>query len=188
MNPDDNLRAGKAGLEPLKTDSHLLVAEVYEDLRRLAASYLERERRDHTLQPTALLHEAYLKLGPKIVEHCKDPTHFRALAASAMRQILVDHARSRKRIKRGGDALRITLSLVDASTEEPDAEILALDEALGSLAKVDARKARVVELRFFGGMSCQEAATVLDIAPKTAEADWYFARAWLRKEMTQAAG
>ncbi|MBK7403101.1 MAG: sigma-70 family RNA polymerase sigma factor [Phycisphaerales bacterium] len=153
----------------------------YEALRGLAAAFLRHERADHTLQPTALVHEAYLKL-----DHAgdwKSETHFQAVAANAMRQILVDHARARATQKRGGDWVRVTLSAGVASEAGPDIDLLALDEALRELAKLDPRKARVVELRFFGGLTCAESAEEIGISPKTAEADWYFARAWLREKL-----
>lgn len=156
----------------------------YEALRGLAAAYLHTERRDHTLQPTALVHEAYLKLASGSSDW-RSQTHFQAIAANAMRQILVDHARARNTQKRGGDWLRVTLSHEAAATPGADVDLLALDEALNKLAELDERKARVVELRFFGGMTCAEAAEEVGVSPKTAEADWYFARAWLRERLAE---
>lgn len=156
---------------------------VYDALRGLAAAYLHRERADHTLEPTALVHEAYIKLAGK--DDWKSQTHFQAVAANAMRQILVDHARAKKTQKRGGDRLRVTLSAEAAAEGGPDIDILALDEALTRLASIDERKARVVELRFFGGLTCAEAAEEVGVSPKTAEADWYFARAWLRERLRE---
>jgi len=163
--------------------------EVYAELKRLAAFHLQRERADHTLQPTALVHEAYMKLAGRVNaadNAAQSQNEFRALASHAMRQILVDHARKRNTDKRGGSWLRITLD--DAVGEDHDRELdlLALDEAMEGLAKLDARKCRVVELRFFGGLTCEEAAKELRISPKTAEADWYMARAWLRSKLTGA--
>lgn len=156
---------------------------IYDALRGLAAAYLHQERRDHTLQPTALVHEAYLKLAGK--DDWKSQTHFQAVAANAMRQILVDHARAKKAQKRGGDWVRVTLSAEAAAQGAPDIDILALDDALSCLAEIDQRKARVVELRFFGGLTCAEAAEEVGVSPKTAEADWYFARAWLRERLSE---
>jgi RNA polymerase sigma factor (TIGR02999 family) len=153
--------------------------EVYNDLHRIAGDYLRRERRNHTLQPTALVHEAYLKLANR--HEWKSVTHFRAVASNAMRQVLVDHARRRARQKRGGDRVPLTTNIAFESIG--DIEVLALNEALDALAQLDERKARVVELRFFGGLTAREAAEVLGIAPKTAEADWYFARAWLHERL-----
>jgi len=156
-----------------------LAREVYEDLHRIAGAYLRRERADHTLQPTALVHEAYVKIANR--GRWKSATHFRAVASSAMRQILVDYARRRGRLRRRGH--RITLSTNIAFEADRDIEVLALDEALHALAKLDERKARVVELRFFGGLTAREAGSELGIAQKTAEADWYFARAWLHDRL-----
>lgn len=156
-----------------------LAPDAYDTLRRIAASYLERERAGHTLQPTALVHEAFIRLSDGSYA---DESHFRAAAATAMRRILVDHARARGADKRGGGRLHITL--VDGVTaEEPDIDLLALDEAIRALSGLSARRARVVELRFFGGMTAAEIGATLGIATKTADADWYFARAWLRKRL-----
>ncbi len=164
-----------------------LAREAYEALRGLAAAYLHRERRDHTLQPTALVHEAYLKLAGGASDW-KSQTHFQAIASNAMRQILVDHARARNSQKRGGNWLRVTLSPNTAATPGLDVDVLALDDALHQLAALDERKARVVELRFFGGLTCAEAAEEVGVSPKTAEADWYFARAWLREKLSERDG
>lgn len=178
MGVDQEPRAEAPG--PPSADAYANAA--YGALRGLAASYLHRERPDHTLQPTALVHEAFLKLAG--AGGWTSLTHFQAVAANAMRQILIDHARARGTRKRGGDRLRVTLTEDAASTTGGDIDLLALDEALRELARLDARKARVVELRFFGGMTCAEAASEVGVAPKTAEADWYFARAWLRERLS----
>jgi RNA polymerase sigma factor (TIGR02999 family) len=164
-----------------RSDAPELVALVYDQLHRIAAGYLRQERADHTLQPTALVHEAYMKVadGPG----WKDEAHFRASASRAMRQVLVDHARARGRHKRGGDRDRILLTTGVAFETERDLDVLALDEALDALAALDGRKARVVELRFFGGLSARESSEILGIARKTVEADWYFARAWLHARL-----
>lgn len=157
----------------------------YSALRGLAAAYLHAERPDHTLQPTALVHEAYVKLASmEGAQAWNGKTHFQAVAANAMRQILVDHARRRATQKRGGDWLRITLTPDVAATPARDVEMLALDEALRELEQLDSRKARIVELRFFGGLTNAEAAAELGVSKKTAEADWYFARAWLRAKLS----
>ncbi len=156
-----------------------LARAVYGDLHRIAGEYLRRERADHTLQPTALVHEAYLKVANR--DEWKSATHFRAVASNAMRQVLVDHARARGRLKRGGNRLTLTTNI--ALEHDRDIEVIALDEALTALAQFDERKARVVELRFFGGLTAREAADTLGIAQKTAEADWYFARAWLHERL-----
>jgi RNA polymerase sigma factor (TIGR02999 family) len=157
----------------------------YDALRGLAAAYLHRERDNHTLQPTALVHEAYVKLAKADGgSDWKSRTHFQAVAANSMRQILVDHARRRASLKRGGDWARITLSAAQLSDGSDDVDVVALDDAMRELAALDSRKMRVVELRFFGGMTCVEAAAELGVSPKTAEADWYFARAWLRDKLS----
>lgn len=156
-----------------------LAKQVYDDLHRIAGEYLQRERANHTLQPTALVHEAYVKVANR--DEWKSATHFRAVASNAMRQVLVDHARRRGRLKRGGD--RVVLTTNFAFEPDRDVDVLALDEALSELAQLDNRKARVVELRFFGGLTSRESAEVLGIAQKTAEADWYFARAWLHDRL-----
>lgn len=162
-----------------RDDIPQLARAVYEDLHRIAGEYLRRERADHTLQPTALVHEAYLKVAHR--DQWKSATHFRAVASNAMRQVLVDHARRRGRQKRRGDRVLLTTNV--AFEPDRDVEVLALDEALSALAELDARKSRVVELRFFGGLTAREAAETLGIAQKTAEADWYFARAWLHERL-----
>ena len=166
--------------------SGALARTAYEALRGLAAAYLHRERRDHTLQPTALVHEAYVKLAQsKNAGGWKSRTHFQAVAASAMRQILVDHARRRATDKRGGDWQKITLSAAAVSTDAADVDVMALDEAMRELAELDERKARVVELRFFGGLSVDEVASVLGVSRRTVESDWYFARAWLQSQLDE---
>ena len=152
---------------------------MYDDLHRIAGEYLRRERVDHTLQPTALVHEAYLKLANR--DEWKSATHFRAVASNAMRQVLVDHARRRGRHKRDGNRMPLTTNV--AIELDRDVDVLALDEALAALAQLDERKSRVVELRFFGGLTAREVGQVLGIAQKTAEADWYFARAWLHERL-----
>jgi RNA polymerase sigma factor (TIGR02999 family) len=160
--------------------------EVYGALRGLAAAYLHQEREDHTLQPTALVHEAFVKLASgKGGAAWNDRAHFQALASNAMRQILVDHARRRASQKRGGGWIRVSLSEAGEAAAPEDVDLLALDEALRELEKHDARKVSVVELRFFGGLTGAQAARHLGIAERTAEADWYFARAWLRSRLAE---
>lgn len=171
------LRAGNRSAE-----SRLLPL-VYDELRRRARRYLRAERPDHTLQPTALVHEAYLRLAGQNGVDWQNRTHFFAVAAQVMRRILVDHARAHKAEKRGGHEPRIALEEGLAFTEEKSAELLALDEALARLAERDPRQARVVELRFFGGLSEDEAAEVLGISTRTLKRDWSVARAWLYKEV-----
>lgn len=159
------------------------IATLYDELREVAAIYCSRERRDNTLQPTALLHEVYLKLEKRVGLTWDHATQFRAVAATAMRQILVDSARARLTEKRGGGCVRTLLEPDDAIAETPEVDLLDLESALQELASLDERKFRVVELRFFGGLTSDQAAEALSIAPKTAEADWYVARAWLRKRL-----
>lgn len=156
-----------------------LVPIVYDELRRLAGAYLRRERVDHTLQPTALAHEAWLRLVDATRVAWRDRAQFLAIAARTMRQILVDHARAHQAQKRGGDAVRVTLSDTPAGVGRPDLDVLAVEEALQALAELDERKARVVELRFFGGLTETEAAHALGVSQTTVENDWRFARAWL---------
>jgi RNA polymerase sigma factor (TIGR02999 family) len=155
------------------------------ELRRLARSYLRRERAGHTLQTTALINEAYVRLIDSRRVHWENRAHFYGLAARVMRQILVDFSRRRNYQKRGGGLHQITL--VDAFAVEPgkDPDLLALDEALQELAKVDERKAQVVEMRFFGGLTEKEVAFALNVSPETARRDWRLARAWLLRRLTQ---
>lgn len=156
-----------------------LLPLVYDELRRLAALQLANDRPGETLNPTALVHEAYLRLvGEGNERRYHDRAHFFAAAATAMRHIRIDQARRKKTQKRGGDVQRLELDEVAAPT--PDDELLALDEALTQLAAQDARKAQLVELRFFAGLTNDQAAAVLGISPTTADRDWAFARAWLR--------
>ncbi len=152
---------------------------VYDELHRLAARYLGRERPDHTLQPTALVHEAYLRLVRQREVDWRNRAQFLGLAAGIMRRILVNHARDRAAAKRSGDRERVSLSLVEAPSGGRDLDLLALEAALDRLAELDPRKARVVELRFFGGLTMEEIAAVLEISRATVERDWSFARAWL---------
>ncbi len=161
-----------------------LLPVVYDELRRVAAAYLARERVDHTLQPTALVHEAYLKLVDQTALRYEGRAQFFALAARAMRQILVDHARTKGRLKRGGGGARLTLDDNQPTpTELSIPDLLAIDEALEKLSRLDERKARLVEMRFFAGLSSDEAAEALGIARSTAAEDWRFTKAWLRREL-----
>lgn len=152
---------------------------VYEELRRLAASYLSRERPDHTLQPTALVHEAYLRLINQRRVDWRNRAQFVGLTAGIMRRILVNHARDRGAAKRAGNRERVSLSLVNAAAGAADVDLIALEDALERLALLDERKARVVELRFFGGLTVEEIAAVLEVSRATIEREWSFARAWL---------
>ncbi len=160
-----------------------LLPVVYHELRGLAQRRLAAERADHTLQATALVHEAYMKLIDQREVRWQNRAHFFGVAALAMRRILVNHAKAKGRIKRGGGGAKVELTDGAAVTAGPDLDIVALDEALKGLALVDERAARVVELRFFGGMSVEETAEVLGIAPATVKRDWTLARAWLLREI-----
>ena len=159
-----------------------LMDAVYGELRRLARGYLRRERPDHSLRPTALVHEAYLKLVDQRRVRWESRAHFFAIAAHLMRRILVDHARAHKAAKRGGGA-RVPLLDIDAGAPAPDVEILALDRALDRLEAIDQRRSQLVELRFFGGLTVDETAAVLAVAPITVKRDWVLARAWLYREL-----
>lgn len=161
-----------------------LMPLVYEELCRLAHHYMRGERPGHTLQTTALVNEAYLRLTDYRRVRWQERTQFFALAAQLMRRILIEYARSRDRQKRGGGAVRVMLAEAEVLSPERSLELLALDEALTQLAKIDKRKARVVELRFFGGLDNKEIATVLEISPNTVTRDWRMAEAWLRRELT----
>ncbi len=162
-----------------------LLPLVYDELHRLAAARLAHEAPGQTLQPTALVHEAYLRLvGPDPVRPWDGKAHFYAAAAEAMRRILIDRARDRKRLKRGGGQNRRRLDLdgLVADDASPD-DLIDLDDALGRLAQIDARGAELVKLRLYGGLSLDEAASVLGVVRRTAERDWVFARAWLFKQL-----
>jgi RNA polymerase sigma-70 factor (ECF subfamily) len=160
-----------------------LLPAIYDELRGIASGYMRQERGDHTLQPTALVHEAYARLADQTKVPWSDAAHFRAIAAKVMRQVLVDHARKQGALKRGGDRIRVTLSGQAAPDGEQDLDVLILDEAMNQLRDLHERKARVVELIFFGGMTHAEAARVVCVSQKTIEADWYAARAWLGNRM-----
>src|SRR5438105_903650 len=153
------------------------------ELHRLAGSYLRRERPGHTLQTTALVNEAYLRLIDDSVVEWQNRAHFYGIAAQLMRRILVDHARRRRKLKRGGDPLRVSLTQAENAAPEPSADIIALDEALSSLAKLDPRKSQIVELKFFGGLQEEAIAEVLTISLRTVQREWSLARAWLYNEL-----
>lgn len=157
---------------------------VYEELRRLAHSYMGGERPDHTLQATALVNEAYLRLAERTRPHWQDRAHFFAGAARMMRHILVDHARRRQRVKRGSGVVNLELTEAAALVQEQAVHLVDLNEALERLEQLDRRASQVVELKYFGGMSYDEIAEVLSISGITVRRDWDFAKAWLRKELT----
>lgn len=173
------IRAGKPGAEAQ------LFALVYNELRRIAASFLRRERPDHTLQPTALVHEAYLRLVAQSDQSWENRAHFIGVGAHLMRQILVDYARKKHASKRGGHAQAVTLDDVALSQVHQMEELLALDEALSRLESLDGRQARIVELRFFGGLTEEEISQILGVSVRTVKRDWNVARAWLYAEITK---
>ncbi len=163
-----------------------LMPLVYDELHRLARRYMSRERAgDNTLQTTALVNEAYLRLINAHKVEWKDRVHFFAIAAKLMRRILVDFARARGYQKRGGDVSKVTLDEALAVSLEPDQDLVRLNEALDALAEFDARKARVVELRYFGGLTVEETAEVMKVAPITVIRDWNMAKLWLLRELKQ---
>jgi RNA polymerase sigma factor (TIGR02999 family) len=161
-----------------------LMPLVYQELRRLARSYMARERPGHTLATTGLVHEAYLRLVDQSVKW-QNRAHFFGVAAQMMRRVLIDHAKSQKRAKRGGGAVKISLDEPVVLSESRDKDLVALDEALCRLEKVDPQRGRIVELRFFGGLSNEEAAEVLAISPATVQRQWAGARAWLYHELSR---
>jgi RNA polymerase sigma factor (TIGR02999 family) len=161
-----------------------LMPVVYTELRQLAHQYMRRERPGHTMQTTALIHEAYLRLVDQNQVRWQHQAHFFGIAARLMRQILIEHARSHTRAKRGGGVGTISLDEAAIVSQARATELLALDDALERLATIDPRKSQVVELRFFGGLSVEEAAQVLNIAPNTVLRDWRMAKAWLRREIS----
>lgn len=163
-----------------------LMPLVYVELRRQAAGYLRRERSNHTLQPTALINEAYLKLIDQRDVKWQNRAHFFAIAAQAMRRILVDYARERKREKRGGAAENLPIEeALTIVSQEKSVDLVALDEALNKLAQFDERQAKVVELRYFSGLSIDETAEVLEVSNVTVRRDWNMAKAWLHQEITK---
>ena len=164
-------------------DREALLDAVYDRLRGLAEDQLRRERAGHTLQPTALVHEAYMKLAKQEKVRYQGRSHFCAVAAEAMRRILVDHARARNREKRGGGCRKVTVHDAYALTSNRDLELIALDEALERMRAISDRAATIVEQRIFGGLGSAETARMLDVTPRTVERDWKWAQAWLRREL-----
>ncbi len=167
-----------------------LIPVVYDELRRIAGAYMKRERPGQTIQPTALVHEAYLRLLKDKKQDWQGRTHFLAIAATSMRQILVERARAKHTEKRGGDRERITLeegALADrdetGAAGDVALDLLAIDEALDRLAEIDPQQARVVELRFFGGLTIEETAAAIEVSPATVKRHWAMAKAWLRREV-----
>jgi len=161
-----------------------LLPLIYRSLQKIARHHLNRERASHTLQTTALVHEAYLKLIDHNSVDWKNRAHFFAIASQAMRRILIDHARKQIAEKRGGDGEKISLDEIDAIAIKPDQTLLALDEALNELEKIDRQQSRIIELRYFGGLTVEETAEVLQISPRTVAREWAMARAWLYGNLT----
>ncbi len=168
-----------------RTALDALMPAVYGELRRLAARYLSRERSDHTLQPTALVNEAYLRLIDQHSVRWQNRAHFYGIAAQLMRRILVDHARGQAAAKRGGTAATLPLDQADAAAAPPEVDVVALDEALARLSAFDERQGRLVELRFFGGLTIEESAEVLGVSAATVKREWALAKAWLYRELNQ---
>ncbi len=162
-----------------------LLPLVYKELRRLAHFQLQKERPEHTLQSAALVHEAYLRLIGLKLPQWESRTHFFAIAAQLMRQILVDYARRHVAAKRGGGMCKLSLEDATMVSPQKDVDVISLDDALNALAKIDARQSRVVELRFFAGLSLREISKALEIAPATVQRDWTAARAWLYREISR---
>jgi RNA polymerase sigma factor (TIGR02999 family) len=183
MDPSSKVTATRALTAASRGDpraSAQLMPLVYDELRALAAAYLRRERPDHTLQPTALVHEAFLRLIDQPYAEYNGRTHFFAVAAAVVRRVLVDSARADKAAKRGGGWHRLTLEQAPESLSPRELDVLALEEALAELAELDERQCRVVELRFFGGLRVEDTAQVLGVSTRTVEEEWRMARAWLR--------
>ena len=160
-----------------------LIPVVYDELRRQAANYLRRERPGHTLQTTALIHEAYLRLINQQNIEWQNRAHFYAIAARLMREILVDHARKRQASKRGGSDIKVPLEEAMVVSPERSVDLVALDEALTRLAAIDAQQSRIVELRYFSGLSVEETAEVMAVSSRTVKRDWNVAKAWLRHQL-----
>ena len=187
--PNDDLtattnRLGAAGGGDAAAADQLMMA-VYGELHDLARWYLRRETPGHTLRPTALVHEAYLKMIDQQKVDWQGRTHFLAVAAQAMRRVLVDHARSKKRKKRGGSRRRLTLDEQLVIHRDCEEDIVAVDDALESLARLDAQQARIVEMRFFAGMKVDEVAAALGVSKRSVEREWTAARAWLRQQLSE---
>lgn len=163
-----------------------LMPLVYDELHRLAGAYLRRERREHTLQPTALVNEAYLKLVRQRNIRWQNRAQFFGVAAQLMRRILVDHARANSADKRGGDRVNVSLKNIGAFGTQAEADVLALHDVLNRLAEIDSDQSRIVELRFFGGLTIEETAEVMHVSHSTVEREWKIAKAWLKRELTRS--
>ena len=170
----------------MTADPHSLMPLVYDELRRIAAGYISRERRGQTLQATALVNEAFVRMAAEKARPFANRTHFLAIAALSMRQILVQRARARQAAKRGGVRERVTLTEGLLYGEPPEVDLLALDEALTRLAALDPEQAKIVELRYFGGLTVEETAAAVGISPATVKRQWAMARAWLKRAIDSA--
>ncbi len=162
-----------------------LMSAVYQDMRRLAMSHMDNERRNHTLQPTALVHEAYVKLLDQHRTDWKDRLHFFSIASRIIRRILIDHARATAAAKRGGSITRVSIGDYDVAAPARDVDLLALDEAMGELAQLDEQQARIVELRYFGGCTIDEIAELLSLGKRTVDRQWHAAKAWLFERLRE---
>jgi RNA polymerase sigma factor (TIGR02999 family) len=160
-----------------------LMSVVYDELRRMARRYMSSENPGHTLQPTALVHDAYLRLVDQSLVKWQNRAHFFGVAAQVIRHVLVDHARERHALKRGGASFKVTLTEDVIAAEHVDLDLVGLDDALQRLTALDSRQGRIVELRFFGGLSIEETAAVLNVSPATVKREWIMARAWLNREL-----
>jgi RNA polymerase sigma-70 factor (ECF subfamily) len=160
-----------------------LFERIYDDLCGVAGRLMRRERRDHALQTTGLVHEAFVRIAGVSSVSLKGKTHFLALSSHVMRQILVDHARKRLRLKRGGDRVQLNFDAGEVLSRGRSSDVLAVEDALNRLAELDTRQAQIVEMRFFGGMTVEEVAESLGVSKRTIEADWTMAKAWLRREL-----
>ena len=178
----------KAWREGDETALDALMPLVHDELRRIAGRCLHGERANHSVQATELVNEAFLRLVDVQQIDWQNRTHFLAMSARLMRRVLVDLARSRRADKRGGGAVRVTLDELAIGGVAPDADVIRLDDALRTLAAMDDRKSRVVELRYFGGLTADETAAALQVSSKTVLRDWEFARAWLQRELTREGG
>ncbi|HRP62895.1 MAG TPA: ECF-type sigma factor [Phycisphaerales bacterium] len=167
------------------TDTNRLMVAIYDDLRRLAASHLKQERSDHTLHPTALVHEAYIRLVNQRTAQWNDRLHFFSIASRIIRRILIDYARERQAAKRGGMQRAVAIEQFDVAAPQRELDLVALDEALSELAELDERQARIVELRFFGGLSIPEISAALSIGRRTVDREWQVARVWLYHRLSE---
>lgn len=187
-NPEITRMLGEMGAGDKNAPAELLPV-VYNELRRIAQSYLNSERPNHTLQATALVHEAYIRLVDWQNETWQNRSHFLAVAAQIMRKILVDYARQRRAEKRGGASLeRITLGEAANFLQRRDVDLLVLNDALETLAEFDEKQSKIIEYRFFGGLTIEETAHVLDISPATVKREWTLAKAWLHREISRSDG